>query len=94
MGKVSRSLERAIQSDRAKHPDRTGYTALRRGTFSFMNGLQKNGTKAYEYVSSDYANEIVEGEPRYITDVKDAVRYGVRTLKEKGLSDDDIKKLF
>lgn len=94
MAKVSKSMDRAIKTYRAKNPDQTGYTALRRGAFNFANGLSKPQTKSYAYLKSDYAREIVEGEERRITDFKDLTRYSVRSLKELGVSDSEIKKLL
>lgn len=88
MAKTSKALAAAIQRDRAKNPDRTAYTSLRRGAFNFAR--PKPGTKSSEYVSSDYAR----AGGRYVNDLKDLLRYTAQALKAAGLSAEDLKRLL
>lgn len=88
MAKTSKALSEAIQRDRAKNPDRTAYTSLRRGAFNFAN--PKPGTKSSQYITSEYAQE---GD-RYINDLKDLLRFTANKLKNAGLTVDELKRLL
>lgn len=88
LAKTSKALSKAIQRDRAKNPDRTAYTSLRRGAFNFAR--PKPGTKSNDYINSDYAKE----DGRYINDLKDLLRYTAQALKSEGFSVDELKHLL
>lgn len=91
---VSKAHIKASRKYERLNPNRTGYTSLRRGGFNFANALNKEGSKSYDYITSDYAKEIIEGEERRITDLKDLTRYSIRALKALGVTDSEIKKLL
>lgn len=93
---VSKSQQKAIAKYREKNPDQLGYTALRRGGVNFVTAWKdsKKGTKSHTYVTSDYAKDVIEGESRYTTDLKNIIMYASEALKNQGFKDSDIKKLI
>lgn len=61
---ISDSQKKATQTYRKRNPERTSYTALRRGAFNFVNGYKKGG-KTQKAIESEYGKE------NYYNDLRD-----------------------
>lgn len=54
---VSKAHIKASRKYEQRNPDRTGYNTLKRNAVNFVSAYTKEGTKANQYVTSDYGKK-------------------------------------
>lgn len=73
---VSKSHIKASRQYEKRNPDRTGYNTLKRNAVNFVSAYTKEGTKANQYVTSDY------GKKHYKEDLTELENLIKQTLEE------------